>query len=138
MFLLLQEVVRSPKKSTPDSHQVSANVSVPKKNVATETSDHSAKPKPSPSAHILKTSVEQQEKAEVDLTSKLFRKDIVSRPHPKANLSEKKGSSWAQEPPDADERCLQEQSNSSEIDRPERFQSLLSRMCGEGMLRNLQ
>lgn len=102
--------------------------------MATETSDHSLKPKSSSSAEVQKPVVELPEKVERDLTSKLFRKDIVSRSHPKTNPSEKKGSSWAQEPPDADERCLLEQSNSSEIDRPERFQSLLSRMCGEGML----
>ncbi|XP_034240302.1 nuclear pore complex protein DDB_G0274915-like isoform X2 [Thrips palmi] len=126
-----QEVVRSQKKSTPDSNQIAANVTVQRKNVATETTDHIAKPKPVTSTDSPKTSIEQHEKVETDLTSKLFRKDIASRSHPKVNLPEKKGSSWAQEPPDADERCLLQQSNSSEIDRPERFQSLLSRMCGE-------
>ncbi|KAK3916008.1 Nuclear pore complex protein Nup98-Nup96 [Frankliniella fusca] len=73
------------------------------------------------------------DKSEIDLTSKLFRKD-VTRSYPKANQPGKKGSSWSQVPPDADERCLFEQESASDIDRPERFQSLLSRMSGQDPL----
>lgn len=79
-------------------------------------------------ANLLKNS----EPLQTDLSSRLFRKDVVTRPHPKTNVSEKKGSTWTQVPPDADERCLLAQNDSSELDRPERFQSLISRMCGQG------
>ena len=76
--------------------------------------------------------VESGQKLEIDLTSNLFRKEITSRLHQRTIVSEKKSSSWTQDPPDADERCLSEQDTSSELDRPERFQSLLSRMGGQG------
>ncbi|KAJ1522837.1 hypothetical protein ONE63_001987 [Megalurothrips usitatus] len=123
-----QEVVRSQKKNTEDPSLSTAGKSVQKR-VVTERVDQSTEHTNTETAMPEKVS----EPVESNLASKLFRKDVAFRSHPKASVPEKRGSSWTQLPPEADERCLLEQESLSNIDRPERFQSLLSRMCGQDL-----
>lgn len=132
-----QEVLRNRKKS-PNTSSTTTKKVVQKNVNLNESANVSAIPKSTPAIERVDIISEKMaDKPEVDLTSKLFRKDVVARSHPKANQSEKKGSSWSQVPPDADERCLFEQGSSSDLDRPERFQSLLSRMSGQD-IRNVK
>ncbi|KAE8738101.1 hypothetical protein FOCC_FOCC016426 [Frankliniella occidentalis] len=132
-----QEVLRNRKKS-PNTSSTTTKKVVQKNVNLNESANVSAIPKSTPAIERVNIISEKMaDKPEVDLTSKLFRKDVVARSHPKANQSEKKGSSWSQVPPDADERCLFEQGSSSDLDRPERFQSLLSRMSGQD-IRNVK
>lgn len=120
------------RKSSPDSSKTATQITVQKNPDVSEINNKDTASKPTIISEKRTSDVISHQKVETDLTSKLFRKDTTSRLHQRTTQSEKKGSSWTQDPPDADERCLSEQGSSSELDRPERFQSLMSRMCGQG------